>query len=157
MPYVIAGVIVAVGAAAASLARPLRPDPARRAALAEATAALDRELAGNLELTSMFDQTKQAVVLENGEFARHRATIEHEAAATFPALADLYSRIPETESAMERRGPANSIKDDDRRLIEGWEGDARAARRSLREVLHARPLAGWKAAMARLRASLASR
>src|SRR5207253_2843609 len=81
---------------------------------------------GNLELTSMFDQTKQAVVLENGEFARHRATIEHEAAATFPALADLYSRIPETESAMERRGPANSTTDDDRRLIEGWEGDARA-------------------------------
>ena len=114
-------------------------------------------------------QTIGRVLIDQGEVAeglghldeaikpRHRATIEREAAATFPALADLYSRIPETESAMERRGPANSIKDDDRRLIEGWEGDARAARRSLREVLHARPLAGWKAAMARLRASLASR
>ena len=157
MPYLIAGVVVAVGAAAAWLARPLRADPTRRAALVEAAAALDRELAGNLELMSMFDQTKQAVVLENGEFARHRTTIERGAATTFAALADLYSRIPETESAMERRGPANSIKDGDRRLIEGWEGDARAARRSLREALDARPLAGWRAAMARLRASLASR
>jgi hypothetical protein len=155
VPYLI--LVVAIGAAAAWLARPLRPDPKRRAALAEAAAALDRELAGNLELMSMFDQTKQAVVLENGEFERYRATIERHAAASLPALADLYERIPATESAMERRGPANTIKDDDRRLIEAWEGDARTAQRTLRAAIDGRPVSGWKAAMARLRASLASR
>jgi hypothetical protein len=157
VPYVIVGLLIAIGGAAAWLARPLKPEPARRAALVEAAAAVDRELAANLELLSMFDQTKQAVVLENGEFGRHRATIEGGTAAAFAALADLYARIPETESAMERRGPANSIRDDDRRLIEGWEGDARVVRRTLRDALHARPASGWRAAMARLRAGLASR
>jgi hypothetical protein len=112
-----------------------RPDPAVRERLEHAVAAVDRELAANLELTSMFDQTHQAVVLENGEFVRHRAAIEGALVDAFAPLADLYARIPSTESAMERRGPANSLRDEDRLLIEAWEGDARAAQRALREAL----------------------
>jgi hypothetical protein len=112
-----------------------KPDPEQRRRLERAVADVDRELAANLELTSMFDQTRQAVVLENGEFMRHRATIELGLGVAYRPLADLYSRIPDTESAMERRGPANSIRDDDRRLIENWEGDARAVQRGLRVAL----------------------
>jgi hypothetical protein len=157
VPYLIAGLVIAVGAVAAWLARPLEPDPRRRVALVEAARAVDRELAANLELMSMFDQTKQAVVLENAAFARHRVTLEADAAAVFPAVVDLYDRIPDTESAMERRGPANTIKDEDRRTIEAWEGDARATREDLRAALSATPRSGWQAAMARLRRSPASR
>ena len=157
MPYAIALVVAALGAAAAWLTRPLNADPTRRAALREAAGAIDREIAANLELMTMFDQTKQAVVLENAAFGRHRPTLERDAAAISTTVADLYARIPDTESAMERRGPANSIKDDDRRLIEAWEGDARATQRSLRAAADAKPLRGVKAAMARLRGSMASR
>lgn len=122
------------------LPRPFhRPRPEERLRLERAVADVDRELAANLELTAMFDQTKQAVVLENGEFARHRETIASGLAAAFAPLADLYARIPETESAMERRGPANSIRDVDRALIEAWEGDARGAQRRLRSVLNEPP------------------
>jgi hypothetical protein len=39
---------------------------------------------------------------------------------------------------MERRGPANSLKDADREIVEAWEGDAREAQRRLRADL-ARP------------------
>jgi hypothetical protein len=150
MPYLIAAVAFALIGAAGYLARPLRLDPRRRAELAEAVSAVDRELAGNLELMSMFDQTKQPVVLEVGEYARHRATIGQLAARSATTVADLYNRIPEAEAAMERRGPANSIKDADRRLIEAWEGDARAAQRSLRATLKEPPVSGWRAAVARL-------
>ncbi len=145
--------LLAVGVAAVIgwLARPLTPEPARRAALAGAVGAVDRELAANLELLSMFDQTRQPVVLENGEFARHRATLERDAAAAAAPVAELYARMPAAESAMERRGPAQTMKDEDRRLIEAWEGDARDAQRALRAALAARPLAGWRAAIARLR------
>ena len=87
-----------------------KPDPEPRRRLERAVADVDRELAANLELTSMFDQTKQAVVLENGEFTRHSATIYAGLAAAHGPLADLYARIPDTESAMERRGPANSLR-----------------------------------------------
>lgn len=114
-----------------------RPDPEARRRLERAVADVDRELAANLELTSMFDQTRHAVVLENGEFMRHRATIETGLVAAYAALADLYTRIPDAEAAMERRGPANSLRDDDRALIEAWEGDARVAQRGLREALAA--------------------
>ena len=51
---------------------------------------------------------------------------------------------------MERRGPANSLKEADRAIVEAWEGDARAARRALREALAAGPLVGVRAAIARL-------
>lgn len=134
-----------------------RPDPEERRRLERAVAAVDRELAANLELTSMFDQTKQAVVLENGEFVRHGATIQAGLASAHAPLADLYSRIPDTESAMERRGPANSLRDADRLLIETWEGDARAAQRDLRAALASPPLSPWQELLRRLRGVLPSR
>jgi hypothetical protein len=112
-----------------------------QAALERAVAAIDRELAANLELTTMFDQTKQAFVLENGQWQRHGKTVERELPAAYAFARDLYARMPEAESAMERRGPANSVKEDDRIIVEGWEGDAREAQRRLRGDL-ARPQPG---------------
>jgi len=154
MPYLVL-VALALGAAVGyrRLARPIEPDPAARAALAEAVAAVDRELAANLELSALFDQTKQPVILENGAFSRHRTTIERVAPERYPAVADLYSRMVETEAAMERRGPANSLKPADRAIVEAWEGDARSAQRALRGALDARPVSGPRAAIARLRGS----
>jgi hypothetical protein len=134
-----------------------RPDPEERPRLERAVADVDRELAANLELTSMFDQTKQAVVLENGEFTRHRATIESGLADAYRPLADLYSRIPDAESAMERRGPANSLRDDDRATIETWEGDARTAQRGLRQALATPPPSPLALLLKRLRGVLPSR
>jgi hypothetical protein len=103
-----------------------------QAELARAVAAIDRELAADLELTGMFDQTKQAFVLEMGQWDIHARTIEREAPDLHRFLADLYVRIPEAESAMERRGPANTLKDADRDIVQRWEGDAREAQRFLR-------------------------
>lgn len=115
-------------------------DPAARADLARAVGAVDRELAGALELTTMFDQTRQAVVLENAEFLRFREILALELApAAALALDRLYAALPEAESAMERRGPANTLKDADRRIVETWEGDAREAQRLLRAALLASP------------------
>jgi DNA anti-recombination protein RmuC len=146
----LAAVIAAAGIAAIGwLARPLRRDPRRVAELSDAVAAVDRELAANLELMSMFDQTRQAVVLENAEFTHYRATLEREARDTAGQLAALYDRLAEAESAMERRGPANSIRDEDRRLIEGWEGDARQAQTALQKAVDT-DLVGWTAVTARL-------
>jgi len=112
--------------------------PEAQARLARAVAAIDRELAANLELTSMFDQTKQAFVLENGQWHLHGADVARELPAAHAFAADLYARMPDAESAMERRGPANSLKDADREIVERWEGDAREAQRRLRADL-ARP------------------
>jgi hypothetical protein len=109
--------------------------PEAKAALDRAVAAIDRELAANLELTSMFDQTKQAFVLENGQWHIHGAIIARELPEAHAFAADLYARMPEAESAMERRGPANSLKDEDREIVERWEGDAREAQRRLRADL----------------------
>jgi len=106
--------------------------PEAQAELERAVAALDRELAADLELTGMFDQTKQAFVLEMGQWAIHARTVEREAPALHAFLADLYGRIPDAESAMERRGPANTLKDADRDIVQRWEGDAREAQRLLR-------------------------
>src|SRR5438046_9811505 len=103
----------------------------------------------------MFDQTKQAVTLENGEFARHRAILERNARPAAAAVAALYERMSEAEAAMERRGPANSLRPEDRGLIEAWEGDAREVQRSLRAVLATRPPAGWAAVSARWHARFA--
>jgi hypothetical protein len=133
-----------------------KPDPEERRRLERAVADVDRELAANLELTSMFDQTHQAVVLEISEFTRHRATIEIGLAAAYGPLADLYSRIADAESAMERRGPANTLRDDDRVLIETWEGDARGAQRGLREALAAPRLSPLARLLRRLRGVLPS-
>lgn len=107
----------------------------RQRDLAQAVAAVDRELAANLELTSVFDQTKQAFVLENGQWQVHRSTIADELPAAHAFVDELYRRIPDAESAMERRGPANSLKDADREIVEAWEGDAREAQRRLRADL----------------------
>ena len=149
---------VAFGAAILGwLSRPLRSEPRDRAEVVAAVEAVDRELAANLELTSMFDQTKQAVVLENGAFARYRETLERTNGPATASLTALYERIPDTETAMERRGPANSIRTEDRATIEGWEGDARAAQRSLRAMLEPSRAIGWPALSARLRGRLARR
>jgi hypothetical protein len=134
-----------------------KPDPEERRRLERAAADIDRELAANLELTSMFDQTHQAVVLENGEFTRHRATIEAGLKDAYGMLVDLYSRVPDTESAMERRGPANTLRDDDRMLIETWEGDARSAQRGLRKALATPQRSPLAALLERLRGMLPSR
>ena len=104
-------------------------------ALERAVAAIDRELAANLELTGMFDQTKQAFVLENGQWTLHGGIVARELPTTHAFVADLYARIPAAESAMERRGPANSLRDEDREIVERWEGDAREAQRRLRADL----------------------
>ena len=150
VPYLLAAILAAAVAAVGWLARPVKPDPDERRRVGEAVNAVDRELAANLELTTMFDQTKQAVTLENGEFARHRATLERNARPAASAVAALYERMSDAESAMERRGPANSLRPEDRQLIEAWEGDAREVQRSLRAVLNTPPRAGWAAVSARL-------
>jgi hypothetical protein len=106
-----------------------------QARLDRAVAAVDRELAANLELTGMFDQTKQAFVLENGQWHLHGGTIAQDLPAAHAFAADLYARMPDAESAMERRGPANTLKDEDREIVERWEGDAREAQRRLRSDL----------------------
>jgi hypothetical protein len=157
VPFLIAAIVAAAAAAVGWLARPLSPDPNERRRVSDAVHAVDRELAANLELTTMFDQTKQAVTLENGEFARHRATLERNVRPTAAAIAALYDRMSDAESAMERRGPANSLKPADRQLIEAWEGDAREVQRSLRMALNPRPTAGWPAISARLHGRFARR
>ena len=134
-----------------------KPDPEAQRRLEGAVADVDRELAANLELMSMFDQTHQFVVLEMGEFTRHGARIESGLAAAYVPLADLYSRIAATEAAMERRGPANTLRDDDRAVIEMWEGDARVAQRELREALAAPRPTALQVLLRRLRGVLPSR
>src|SRR5688572_33318557 len=98
----------------------------------------------------MFDQTKQAVVLENGEFTRHNSTIQAGLAAAHGPLADLYARIPDTETAMERRGTANSLRDADRSLIETCEVEAQAAQRCRLEVVASPPRSSFGALLSRL-------
>ena len=128
-----------------------------QAELDRAVAALDRELAADLELTSMFDQTKQAFVLEMGQWGLHGHTLAREAPELHAFLADVYARIPEAESAMERRGPANTLKEGDRDIVQRWEGDARHAQRLLRGDLSPRPaaVAASRSLLARLSRSIA--
>src|SRR5256714_14440263 len=124
VPYIIAALIAAAAVALGWLSRPLLPDPDERRRFAVAVNAVDRELAANLELTTMFDQTKQAVTLENGEFARYSAILAQYAAPAAAAVAELHDRMSLAEMAMERRRPANSLRPEDRLPIEGEEGDA---------------------------------
>lgn len=114
--------------------RPGRRAPDRQAALDAAVAAIDRELSANLELTAMFDQTRQAFVLEMGQFGAHSEVLARELPAAHAQAASVYARIPDAESAMERRGPANTLKDADRVIVESWEGDARSLQHELREA-----------------------
>lgn len=146
-----------LAAAAVVLSRRPRRTPEAQAALDRAVAAIDRELAADLELTTMFDQTRQAFVLENGQFALHGPVIERELPAEHAQLADLYRRIPEAESAMEKRGPANSLPDAERLIVEGWEGDARALQVALRTAASAPPPSALERLGARLRGSSPSR
>lgn len=111
----------------------------QQADLDAAVAAIDRELAADLEMLAMFDQTRQAVILENGQFLRHREVVQRELPQAYPAIASLYERIPAAEAAMERRGPAASIRDEDRAIVNEWEGDAREAQRALRAAAVAPP------------------
>jgi len=132
------------------LDRLLGRDPARRAAFAAAAAAVDRELAANLELASMFDQTHQAALFEISEFERHGASLRDDPAA-FSAVESVYRRVAETEAAMARRGPANTIKPEDLAQIERWEGDVREAQRQLRAALTAPRRSRLVVFLARLR------
>ncbi len=129
----------------------LNRDPEARARFERAAAAVDRELAGNLELCAMFDQTHQAAVFENAEFARQAAVLRASAPAAFAFLAGVYEGLPATESAMERRGPANTIRPEDLALIERWEGDVREAQRQLRAALTSPPPSLWSTLLGRLR------
>lgn len=128
-----------------------------QAALERAVAAVDRELAADLELTTMFDQTKQAFVMENGQFLAARDDIARLAPEAYALVADLYERIPAMETAMERRGPAGSIPDADLAVVHAWEGDAREAQRALRSALAAPRVARWRLLLARLHARLPAR
>ena len=151
----VAGVAALAGYLRAPSARPRTPEG--QTELERAVARVDRELAADLELMGMFDQTKQAFVLENGEFIAARAAIERQAPGVFAAVLDLYERIPATEAAMERRGPAGSIAEADLALIHAWEGDAREAQRALRASLVQERIPRWRAVAARLGARFTTR
>jgi hypothetical protein len=118
-----------------------------------AAAAIDRELAANIELASLWDQTHQAVVFENAEFARHATVLRRMTSAPFDfeRLDEVYARMPSVESAMERRGPVNSIKPQDKTIVETWEGDVREAQRLLRAAVNAPPASAWVLLVRRLR------
>ena len=145
------------GIAAYALARRPSRDPERQAALERAVAVIDRELAANLELTAIFGQTRQAFVLENGQFQGNADVLEREAPAAHARAAELYRRIPDAEAAMEKRGPANSLPDEDRQIVESWEGDARALQLALRDAASARPRSALEHIIARLGVRLVSR
>lgn len=128
-----------------------RRDPAAQAELARALRDVDRELAADLEVLAMFGQTKQAFVLENGQFLAHRALLEREVPEVHATIAGLYERMPVAESAMERRGPAGSIRDADRELVQEWEGDAREAQRLLRASVTSASTPRWDRLIQRMR------
>jgi|GEM_PF-1700722 len=156
MAPVIALIVFALAAAAAAgfrLTRAPHRSPEAQAELDRAVAAVDRELAADLELTGMFDQTRQAFVLENAQHGLHAATLEREIPAVAAFIGDLYRRLPAAEAAMERKGPAGSLKDVDRETVESWEGDARLAQRQLRSAAAADPVTAWSKLIARLRGS----
>jgi hypothetical protein len=127
------------------------PAPDERGRFLAAAAAVDRELAANLELASMWDQAHQSVTFENAEFTTHRSAIERGAPLVSTLVADTYERIAETESAMDRRGPANTVRPEDRALVEKWEGDVREAQRQLRAAIDAPPPSTWSLLRDRLR------
>ena len=128
-----------------------RRSPERQARLERAAADVDRELAANIELASMFDQTMQAVVFENGQFTAHRSALEAEVPAAMTALVSVYDRLAATEDAMTRRGPAKSLTPQDKEIIQTWEGDVRDAQRQLRAAVSAPALTFPGRLLARLR------
>jgi hypothetical protein len=129
-----------------------RRDPERQRRLVASSAAVDRELAANLELSAMFDTTHQAFVFENAAWLQQAAALRDDMlAAEYEAVAIVYRDMPAVETAMERRGPANSIRPDDRALIEAWEGNVRVAQRALRDAPKQKPPSVWQSFLARLR------
>lgn len=100
----------------------------------------------------MFDTTQQAFVFENAAFGKHDASLREDMdAAAYESVAVIYRDMPAVETAMERRGPVNSIRPDDRALIEGWEGNVRVAQRELRAAPSRKPPSVWASLIARLR------
>jgi hypothetical protein len=110
-----------------------------QARLIRAVAGIDRELAGDLELVTMFMQTKQPAVLENAAYRAYRDEIAAADGQIATRLDALYDAMPEAESAMERRGPAGSIARADRDAVERWEGQARTLQLDLRSLPGRRP------------------
>ena len=128
-----------------------RRDPERQRRLITSSAAVDRELAANLELSAMFDTMHQAFVFENAAWLQYTAALRDDMLdAEYDAVALVYRDMPDVETAMERRGPANSIRPDDRALIETWEGNVRVAQRALRDAPKQKPPPVWQLFLARL-------
>src|SRR5437867_7556528 len=159
MPVMLAvrGLVLAAARVVAGLLPHRRRSAAEQQQLERAVAAIDREMAGNLELVTMFMQTKQPAVLENAAQQAWRPEI----AAADPGLAArldaLYAAIPEAESAMERRGPAGSIRPEDRASVQRWEGEARTVGRELRRLPSTRPASWADRLLGRLRSRFPDR
>jgi hypothetical protein len=132
----------AVGAAG-YLFLPRHRSSADQARLSTAAARVDGELAGNLELVTMFGQTKQPVVMENASYLEARETIAVADGRLGRRLDALYELIPYAEAAMERRGPAGSIKSEDLATVHNWEGGARDLQRALRDLPGTPPPTPW--------------
>lgn len=130
---------VALATLVAALLPRRRRTPEQQARLGRAVVGLDRELAGNIELVTMFMQTKQPAVLDNVAYRAYReevATADEPLGARLDAL---YEAMSGAESAMERRGPAGSIPGAARDIVERWEGEARTLQRELRSLPGRRP------------------
>lgn len=130
----IRGLVLAVARVVAGALPRRRRSPEEQSQLERAVAAIDRELAGNLELVTMFMQTKQPAVLENAAYGAWRDAIVSADEAVAAQLAGVYDAMSDAESAMERRGPAASIPRADRETVERWEGQARTVQRELRSL-----------------------
>ena len=105
-----------------------------QARLDGAVAAIDRELAANLELTSMFDQTNQPFVLENGQWQLHGGAIEKELPGAHAFVAELYARMRQLDWRTATFGTDEILKIDDLVVdIAGYE--ARLAGRRI-ELTH---------------------
>jgi hypothetical protein len=130
--------IAAARLVAALLPRPQR-DPQVQVRLERAAAGIDREFAANLELVTMFMQTKQPATLENAAFLAGRAEIAAADEELAARLDVLYDGMSDAESAMERRGPAGSIRAEDRATVQHWEGSARVLQRAVRTLAASRP------------------
>ncbi len=129
--------------AATMLVARLLPRPTRsadqQAKLERAAAGIDRELAGNLELIVMYMQTKQPAVLENAAYLVWKEQLAAADSDLAARLDVLYERLADAETAMERRGPAGSIRPEDRATVQQWEGNARVLQRGVRALPASRP------------------
>lgn len=136
-PLVVALLVLAI--VLAYLFWPRRRSGAEQERLEWATARIERELAGNIELVGMFLQTKQPAVMEMAGYREARDAIAAADLDLASRLDVLYDRIPDTESAMERRGPAGSFAPPDREIVTHWDGNARELQRELRDLARHRP------------------